>query len=194
MDLKKLQEEYEAILVQEKAVEQTKKQFESKIQAEGFFLKSGKVSQDEKVWASFWDVHYYSHYDGHTNDAIYKISKGARVLLQDEIKSLQEIIEKWDDASDEEKKDLLIESEISFPDNLENDLEYLSDSEYVEGVFEFSKTRALEVEVTSSGLKITVINDHGDQGECCNGSSVEFRKSNRSAVLKVKNVDKESRG
>lgn len=201
IDLSPIQAQYDELKTKVKEAEKNLEAFEKSLRAKKLYIKSGEVKEDKEIWAVFWDVDYYSHFDGHSSDAIYDEYRGAAKLSPENEEALKKILLYWDDMSFDEKKLAIVgDSEVKlFPRGCdpwcftERIGELFSEYDATEMVNnEFAGE--YKFDVTPNSLTITCVDRDDDQGRVCNGSTMTFRLSNKDELSKIKNKQKERRG
>jgi hypothetical protein len=61
----------------------------------GFDYVGGKVIVREEVYGAFWDITYYSHFDGYKSSAVYEIEKGAIKITKENFEKLKSLIKEY---------------------------------------------------------------------------------------------------
>lgn len=184
MSAKTLQTDYDKTKAEIKVLETKLKDIEKQAKKEGLFFKAGKLIGNEKILAAFWDGAYYSHFDGHTSDAIYNEFEGSEKLSKTNIDAFNQLLILLKDMTelDEDNKELGV-----YIDQL---IELRNIPYYI----------ANELNELSSNFKIKLKKDYiefeykgsEDQGELCDGASIVFKYVNVSELIKCK--EKETRG
>lgn len=184
MSAKTLQTDYDKTKAEIKVLETKLKDIEKQAKKEGLFFKAGKLIGNEKILAAFWDGAYYSHFDGHTSDAIYNEFEGSEKLSKTNIEAFNQLLILLKDMTelDEDNKELGV-----YIDQL---IELRNIPYYI----------ANELNELSSNFKIKLKKDYiefeykgsEDQGELCDGASIVFKYVNVSELIKCK--EKETRG
>lgn len=199
-NLKDLQIQYDILKAHLSQAQDEIETFKTNISKQGAFINNERVEIDKKVWGAFWDINYYSHFDGHTNDPIYKEYTGAVILDEEEKEGIIIFISKWKTANEKEKNILI--SELEFPHRTPypflNEIERLCDSDYGKYKFENNEikkgNRGIRFIVNDELLRLEVINPGEDQNECFSDSYIEFKISDKSDIETKKITEKESRG
>jgi hypothetical protein len=65
------------------------------IEERGFDVINGQVVKREEVYGAFWDLTYYSHFDGHNSSAVYQDTKGAIEVSEDDFNKLKHCIKEY---------------------------------------------------------------------------------------------------
>lgn len=201
IDLSPVQAQYDELKSKVREAEKNLEAFEKSLKAKKLYVKSGTIKEDSETWAVFWDVDYYSHFDGHSSDAIYDEYRGAAKLSSENEEALKKILLYWDDMSFEEKKLAIVgDSEVKlFP----RGCDCWCFTERVEELFgEYDATEMVDntlageykFEATPTSFTITCVDMDDDQGRVCNGSTMTFRLSNKDELSRTKNKQKERRG
>lgn len=194
----KLQPEYDALAAKVKEAEDNLKKFEASLKKQSLYIKNGMIKEDKEVWAVFWNITYYSHFDGHASGAVYDDYSGAAKLSESKEEVLKKVLLYWADMSYDEKKEIF----SGDPDIFPNAMDVWCFTESVGELFEdfdayemVGNTLAdtYKFEVTPKSFKITCVDKDDDQGRVCKGSSATFRLSNSDELGKIKIKHKQRR-
>ena len=199
------QSEYNNLVAKVKEAESNLTKFESQLKSEGLYIKSGTVMENKQVYGVFWDIDYYSHFDGHSSDAIYDEYSGAARLNDENEEALKKLLLYWNDMTFKEKCDIFLnetDDAYLFPRRSRIPwcfTEKLGETfdEYDEGEMKNNgNTSTFDVfkfENNTNSFRITYYGRR-DQGEMCDGSYIEFRLSSEDELSKVKIHEGERRG
>ncbi len=117
-----LQEEYDLLLKEIRLLETRKKDLVEKIEKNGFFIKKNLLQENKQVYGYIYDLTFYSHFDGHTSDAIYDDEKGSAVITESLFNRLKAACLNYK-ATGEEDNELIDEFDIpwfSEPEDITN--------------------------------------------------------------------------
>ncbi len=70
MEVEILQSEYDAVTKEIKSLEDKKSEIIKRAQYNGFAVLDGKIKEDKKVFGLFYDLGFYSHFDGHLSETV----------------------------------------------------------------------------------------------------------------------------
>lgn len=176
--IEELQKEYDSKLAKIKALDSEMNKFIDEIKSKGFTILDEKIQEDKKVYGAFYDISYYSHFDGHTSDPIYKDYSGAEKLSDMAFNGLKNMVEEVKAGADKDKAFNAL-CDFGF-DIVEDFWEAYNFWDH----FEIKDDGSIEW--TYSG--------DGEQGEVCSDSGVIFRISTESEIKKTKTKEKTTRG
>ena len=112
-ELKILQERYTTL------IEELKK-IKSQIKSSKHRLKNGKIVPDKLTYGIFYDLSYYSHFDGHKSGAVYDYEHGAVESNEKDFEFIKNAIE-TNNVGEEEELWLTLEDvpfdHLEIPDN-----------------------------------------------------------------------------
>ena len=117
-----LQAEYDLLLEEIGLLETRKKDLVEKIEKNGFFIKKKLLQENKQVYGYIYRLTYYSHFDGHTSDAIYDNEKGSAVITESLFNRLKAACLNYK-ATGEEDNELIDEFDIpwfSEPEDITN--------------------------------------------------------------------------
>lgn len=134
------------------------------------------------MYGSFYDLDYYSHFDGHTSDSIYQYYRGAVEISIEEFDTLKGIIKKYQKENGD-KNGSAIKEWYDCEVRLTNGDEYVVEKSDFLDYFTI---------VDESTLKWEYEGSMG-QGDYENGSEIIVRKSAKSEIKKTKCTEEESR-
>lgn len=196
-DLSPIQLEYDDLVGKVKSAQDELSKYEESIKSKGLYIKDGVVTQDDHVWALFWDIQYYSHFDGHTSDPIYDLYSGACIIDEDKSDMVRELIIHWDTISFDEKLGFL-EKICETRGDAQVMIDYVLDQLDEYGESELIKdnvfNRRFQFIIEDTSLRIEMIRREEDQNECCSGSYIEWSQTTKSELNRIKNKRSESRG
>ena len=178
MDTKKLQTEYDALTKEISELTKKKKAITKTFQDAGYALVKKKFEVDKPVIGIFHDLDYYSHFDGHTSDAIYYYVSGAEEFSDKNFNRLKEIITEFPKKGDE-NKDLIEE--------LIEDI-FIDYYDFAEYFLEIEDTLSFFKIIDENTIKWTYKGD-GDQGELVDNSFVEIRLTTKSEIKSIKTIN-----
>lgn len=165
-----LQKEYDVYLTELKKINKIKAAITKKIHDAGYIINAGKVQTAEMVYGIFYDMKFYSHFDGHKGCAVIDIESGVKKVDKVEFDILKNCLEtkNYDSIGN------LYNLNIYFPKMLE----------YCENVWEY----------------FTIINDNeihwkytgdGDIYEkIASGSYFTIKLCSHKTIIKTKNIEK----
>jgi len=154
-----------------------KKKLTKEITDEGYSIIKGNIKKEEKVYGSFYDMEFYSHFDGHMSEAVYHTQSGASIITEYSYIKLVEMIEYF------QKNGAL--SEEDFDELFEDDDFHIEAGDWfydTEDLFDFFK-------IDDDGVITWEYKGSSDQSELCDGSKLIIRKELPSVIKKVKTVD-----
>lgn len=184
MSAKTLQADYDKTKAEIKVLETKLKDIEKQAKKEGLFFKNGKLVGNEKILAAFWDGAFYSHFDGHTSDAIYNVFEGSEKLKKENIEAFNQLL-------------ILLKDITKIDEDNTEIIETIDSLIYLLNVPYYIQNALIDM---SSNFKIKLKKDYiefeykgsEDQGELCDGASIVFKYVNVSELIKCK--EKETRG
>ena len=171
---KEYQETIDEYNAEIKALQSKKKTWVKHAESKGYDLIRGKFIESKEVYGVFYNIDYYSHFDGHTSDAVYREQSGVDEISKEEFTSLKSNIGKY-----LETKDKKICKEIIEILSLYADENFYDMDEYVK--FFTIKDDLIYWEYKGSD----------DQGEICSGSWVEIKSTTEKKIKSTKRVNKE---
>jgi len=177
IELKILQEQYDTITAvidtQKKAQNILKKQGKDA----GLRLKCGKFVADEIVYGVFYDLAYYSHFDGHKSGAVVDYASGAGESSEKSFNYIKNAIETGNIVGEEEMFDAL--QEVPFDECGYYEIPNCNSSkeEIAEFLAMFEIVSPTEIGWTYAGS--------GDQGEYYNGVGFTIKQATQSEIKKV---------
>jgi len=180
--IKELQKEYDDVLNEIKTINAKKKEILNKISKNGLAVFKDEIKEDEKVYGIFYDLDFYSHFDGHASEAVYYYQSGASEISNEDFKLLKRLITEFKEDTNGSIEDrnskyinILCEEFISFlPDYFYN---------VEEDMFNFFEI------VNDNNIKWTY-KGNNNQSELSDGSNIVFKKSTKSTIKAVKKVDR----
>jgi len=147
----------------------------------------GKLVKREMIYGAFWDMTYYSHFDGHKSSAVYEDHKGACEISKDDLDGLIRLIKQYILLSDvvptlgspsvEKDKEALEEKAVELLDDIGPECMYYQE-EVLRG-FKIIDEDTLEWEYGG--------ND--EQGDLCSDSRMTIKKTTKKEVKSTKFVD-----
>lgn len=127
------------------------------------------------MFGLFYDLSFYSHFDGHLSDPIYFYESGAREVSEEDFNLLKSLIEKYKEQGNDDDGTLFkATSKLSFdaPEDFWNAYNFFKH-------FTICKDDTIEWVYLGSE----------DQSELTNDSTVEIYLSTKSQIESVKTVD-----
>lgn len=164
-----LQKEYDVYLTELKKINKIKAAITKKIHDAGYIINAGKVQTDGMVYGIFYDMKFYSHFDGHKSSAVIDIESGAHKVDKVEFDILKKCLE----TKNYDYIGNLFNLNINFPEMLE----------YCENLWEY----------------FTIINDNeihweykgdGEYEEIVSGSYFTIKLCSNKTITKTKNIEK----
>jgi hypothetical protein len=180
-ELDLLQERYTDVTNQITSLKKAQKVLKKQGTDAGLRLKGSKFVKDKEVFGVFFDLAYYSHFDGHRSGAVYEYASGAFESDNKTFDLLKKAVETGDLGEEEELLELL--QDIPFDDC---------------GYYEIpsnesdkrSKERFLNGLSMDDDNSITwAYKGGGRDGEYSNGSGFTIRLTTQSEIKKVKWTD-----
>jgi hypothetical protein len=152
-----LQAEYNLALEKIRLAELEKTKLIDEIKDNGYFILDGILQENKETYGYYYDLTFYSHFDGHTSDAIYRDESGSGEITKEFFDKLKTAVKNYKENSITDNE-LIEELDIrwfEYPDEIDNFWEHFTIKDEDEIYWEYSGSE--------------------DQGELCDGSYVSFR-------------------
>ena len=178
LELELLQANYTSITEQITKLKKAQTKLKKTGTDAGFRLQGSKFVKDKEVFGIFFDLTYYSHFDGHASGAVNEYSSGAFESNEKTFNFIKNLIETGNFGEEEELYMML--EEIQFDDCGYLEIPYNGSPEKQREKFRsmFKKVSPTEIKWSYKGRR--------DQGEYRDGSGFTIRLATQSEIKKVK--------
>lgn len=178
--VKELQLKYDALTKEINVIENKRNDILNKAKENGFALFGGIFKEDKKVYGAFYDMTYYSHFDGHLSEAIENYYSGASKISSEDFNILKNLIIRY--QSEEDKQD-----DDSFIDELNTELNKIT-VDICEDFWTANNFWSFFEIKDKDTIEWCYYGDE-DQGELCDDSEVIFRLSTESEIASIEKID-----
>ena len=134
MDIKELQSQYDTINEQISSLTKAKKTLTKQAEDAGYMLKGTNFVKDEPVYGIFYDLEYYSHFDGHRSGAVNDYYIGSAKTTIETFNTIKQLIQN-NSLGEDDQMYFLTESVpfdnvcIEFDDDFMEHFKIISDTE-----------------------------------------------------------------
>ena len=153
------------------------------LEKEGFDCIRGRVTNRIEVYGAFYDMTFYSHFDGHRSSAVYDITRGAELVSNESFNVLKSLIKEYKALP---KPSLGSTVKVDMQ-NLESAATWAVEDFAPEDMYG-NILRYFEI-VDEDTLK-WAYEGNNDQSELLDGSELIIRKSTEKEIKATKTVEK----